>query len=228
MTVSPTYVNTLAAANSQAGTSSANASGAAAASAATSLTQLAGNFNDFLSLLTAQLKNQDPTAPMDTNQFTSQLVQFTSVAEQISTNGTLGQILTANLAQQLGQASGLIGKQVSFTGGMLPLQNGIAQLDFQTSGAQPVQISVTDASGRAVATQTVNAVSGTNSWNWNGVSDSGSQLPDGAYNVSVTGAGGAVPVQAVGTVTGADQVNQAVQLMFGTAGVTFDKVVSLN
>jgi flagellar basal-body rod modification protein FlgD len=213
-----------------AGTNTANASANVSNSgttAANPLTSLAGNFNDFLSLLTTQLQNQDPTSPMDTSQFTSQLVQFTGVAEQITANSTLSQILTVNQTQQLTQASGLVGQQVTFTGGTLPLQNGSAQVDFQTTSAEPVQITVTNSSGIAVQSQTVNATSGANTWTWNGTDASGRQQPDGSYTVAVTAAGAALPFQSVGTVTGAEQVNQAVQLQFGTTTVPYSQVVSM-
>lgn len=206
---------------------SSSTSAAAAVTGTNTLTKLAGNFNDFLSLLTTQLKNQDPTAPMDTNTFTSQLVQFTAVAEQISTNTTLGQLLTSSLAQQLSQATNLVGSQVTFTGGTLPLQNSQAQLNFQTNGAESVDIAVSDSSGVLVAKQTVNAVAGENTWKWNGVAATGKQLGDGGYSVAVTAAGAALPFQASGTVTGAEQASQNVQLMFGTAAVAYSNVVSL-
>jgi flagellar basal-body rod modification protein FlgD len=196
-------------------------------STANPLASLAGNFNDFLSLLTTQLQNQDPTSPMDTSQFTTQLVQFAGVAQQITANATLSQILSADQTQQLTQASSLVGQQVSFTGGTLPLQNGAAQVNYQTVGAEPVQITVTNSSGTTVQSQTVNAVSGANTWTWDGTNSNGTQLPDGTYNVSVTVGGTALPFQAVGTVTGAEQVNQAVQLQFGTASVPYSQVVSM-
>jgi flagellar basal-body rod modification protein FlgD len=177
--------------------------------------------------LTTQLKNQDPTAPMDTNQFTSQLVQFTGVAEQINTNATLGQILTSTQTQQLTQASSIVGDKVSFTGGTLPLQNQSAQVNFQTQAAGPVQIAVVNASGTTVQTQTINAAAGANTWKWDGTSSSGTQLPDGTYSVAVTANGTAVPFQSVATVTGAEQVNQAVQLQFGSSVVPYSQVVSL-
>jgi flagellar basal-body rod modification protein FlgD len=191
------------------------------------LTSLAGNFNDFLSLLTTQLQNQDPTSPMDTSQFTSQLVQFTGVAEQITANSTLSQILGVNQTQQLTQASGLVGEQVAFTGGTLPLQNGSGQVNFQTTSAEPVQITVTNSSGIPVQSQTVNATSGTNTWTWNGTDGNGKQLPDGAYTVAVTAGGTALPFQSVGTVTGAEQVNQTVQLQFGAVTVPYSQIVSM-
>lgn len=197
-----------------------------ASSSATTLTKLAGNFNDFLQLLTTQLKNQDPTSPLDTNQFTSQLVQFTSVAEQISTNTTLGQLLTSSLAQQLDQATSLIGHQVKLSGGTLPLQNGSAQVDFQPSIAGSVQIAVSDSNGNNVQTATVDASSGANTWKWDGTTISGGTAPNGAYNVAVTESGVSVPFQSVGTVTGAQQSNHTVQLMLGNASASFDNVVS--
>ena len=226
MTISNTYTSTIAAANASA---SANAAshGAATATATNTLASLSNNFNDFLSLLTTQLKNQDPTAPMDANQFTSQLVQFTGVAQQINTNSTLGSILSATQTQQLSQASALVGHTVSFTGGTLPLQSGTARLNFQTTGAGPVQIAVVDARGTAVQTQTINAAAGSNTWTWNGTSNTGAQLRDGTYTVAVTANGSTVPFQAIGTVTGAEQISQIVNLQFGASAVPYSQIVSL-
>lgn len=225
MTVSSTYANSATAAVTTAGSSS---SAASAVSATNTLTTLAGNFTDFLSLLTTQLKNQDPTAPMDTNQFTSQLVQFTSVAEQISTNTTLGSLLTSSLSQQLSQASNLVGQAVTFSGTTVPLQSGSATLQYTATTAGPVTIAVSDANGNAIHTETVNAAAGSNTWTWKGASDNGAQMPDGGYTVAVTSNGSTVPFSASGTVTGAEQLNQAVQLQFGGTAVPFSSVVSLN
>lgn len=227
MTVSTTYSSTIAAAKASA-TANTASSGATSATASNTLASIASNFNDFLSLLTTQLKNQDPTAPLDTNQFTSQLVQFTGVAEQVNANATLSSILSATQTQQLAQASSLVGDKVAFSGGTLPLQNGTAQVNFQVPSAGAVQIAVVNASGQAVQTQTVNANAGANTWTWDGTNSNGAQLPDGAYTVAVTANGSTVPFQAVGTLTGAEQVNQAVQLQFGTATVPFSQVVSLS
>jgi flagellar basal-body rod modification protein FlgD len=149
------------------------------------------------------------------------------VAEQISGNATLTSILGVDQTQQLTQASALVGQQVSFTGGTLPLQNGSAQVNFQTASAGPVQVTVTNSSGVTVASQTVNATSGANTWSWNGTNSFGQQLPDGAYNVAVTAGGNAVPFQAVGTVTGAEQVNQVVEFQLGAAVVPFSQIVAM-
>lgn len=221
MTVSSTYASSMDA------QSAAAAAAGSRSTATNALAKLAGNFQDFLSLLTTQLKNQDPTSPMDTNAFTSQLVQFTAVSEQISTNAVLNQILAANLSQQLGQASSLVGSKVSFSGGTLPLQDGAAGLSFQSLGTQPVEISVYDPRGNAVHFETLKAVDGENAWSWDGAGPGGTVMPDGAYSVAVTANGTSVPFQALGTVTGAEQANQAVQLRFGRASVPYSQVVSL-
>jgi flagellar basal-body rod modification protein FlgD len=219
---------------------SAAAQSAAAASAGTpattggtsSLTQLASNFKDFLSLLTTQLKNQDPTAPLDTNQFTSQLVQFTSVQEQINSNETLNQLLTATLAQQLTQASSLVGKTVDFTATQMPLQNGTGSLQFQSPGNQTVQVSIANANGAVIQSVPVAAVAGNNTWTWNGATAGGGVAPDGSYTATVTGTSAtgvstALPFTVSGVVTGAEQSGGIVQLMFGSQGVGFGSVVSL-
>jgi len=214
-----------AAASASTGTSSTS-------SAAGSLTQLASNFQDFLKLLTTQLQNQDPTAPLDTNQFTSQLVQFTSVQEQINTNATLNQLLTATQAQQLTQASSLVGKTVDFTATQMPLQNGTGSLQFQSAGNQTVQVSIANANGAVIQSVPVNAVSGNNTWTWNGATAGGGVAPDGSYTATVsgttaTGTSGAIPFTVSGVVTGAEQVGGVVQLMFGSQAVGFGSVVSL-
>src|SRR3979409_1060536 len=91
--------------------SSVTTGGAAASSSAvtqtgtTALDGLANNFTNFLSLLMTQLKNQDPSAPMDSNQFTTELVQFTSVEQQINTNSNLTQLIQLTQASQGEQSS---------------------------------------------------------------------------------------------------------------------------
>src|SRR5580698_2327797 len=88
-------------------TSSASNSGNAGAGATV-------NFDQFLTLLVAELQNQDPTAPTDPTQYMSQLASFSSVGQQIQTNTTLGTMLTS---QQLSQAEHLIGQTITSADG---------------------------------------------------------------------------------------------------------------
>src|SRR5450432_2064989 len=87
---------------------------------------LATNFNTFLSLLTTQLKNQDPLSPLDTNQFTQQLTQMTGVEQQLLSNQLLQQLVNQNQGGGLTAAVGLIGKTVTASGSNATLQGGSA------------------------------------------------------------------------------------------------------
>src|ERR1700748_2840526 len=96
---------------------SSNAAGAAASSATdSSMQQLSGNFDTFLQLLTTQLQNQDPTSPMDTNQFTQQLVEYSQVEQQIDTNTNLQSLITQGGTQNAAYAPSYLGKNVTVSG----------------------------------------------------------------------------------------------------------------
>src|ERR1700710_626544 len=100
---------------------------AAASSSSTSpnaMAQLSGNFSTFLTLLTTQLKNQDPTAPMDSNQFTQQLVEFSQVEQQIDSNTNLKTLISQGTSQAGISATTYLGKNVSVTNGKASLTSG--------------------------------------------------------------------------------------------------------
>ena len=97
----------------RAAASTSSASSNAAAIGGNALQQLGSNFNDFLNLLMTQLKNQDPSSPMDTNQFTTELVQFTGVQQQVATNSSLSSLISLTQQGQLLQSSQLVGKQAT-------------------------------------------------------------------------------------------------------------------
>ncbi len=82
---------------------------------------MSGNFDTFLQLLTTQLQNQDPTSPMDTNQFTQQLVQFSQVEQQISTNDNLKSLIALGQSRSSADAVSYLGKTVTLTNGKAAL-----------------------------------------------------------------------------------------------------------
>src|ERR1051326_8816483 len=88
--------------------------------------QIAGNFNSFLTLLTTQLQNQNPLDPLDTNQFTQQLVQFAGVEQQLKTNDSLSQLVTRQQTTQATQALGFVGKTALVDGSMATMTNSSA------------------------------------------------------------------------------------------------------
>src|ERR1700747_546646 len=110
-------------------TTSAASAASAASQATSSQKTLASNFDTFLSLLTTQLKNQDPLSPLDSNQFTQQLVQMTGVEQQLNTNDLLKQRV-ANTAGGVATAVSLIGKDVKAVSDTANLSSGKAQWSY--------------------------------------------------------------------------------------------------
>jgi flagellar basal-body rod modification protein FlgD len=213
---------------------SASPSIASAASGQSSnpLASLSSNFGDFLNLLMTQLQNQDPTSPMDANSFTSELVEFSSVEQQIDTNTSLTQLIQLTQAADVTQSSALLGKQVTVQSTQIPLQNGSGTLSFTAPVAEPVSITVQNTSGITLQQVNVNATQGANTWNWNGTTSSGQTLPDGAYTVQVTGgasgtAATSIPFTVIGTATGVTTQNNTVNLQLGALSVPFTAVTSV-
>ena len=196
------------------------------------LASLSSNFGNFLGMLMTQLKNQDPSSPMDANQFTSELVQFSSVEQQINTNTNLTQLIQLTQAADVSQSSAIIGKQVTVQSTQIALQNGTGMINFNAPAAEPVSITVQGATGNTLRQVTANAVQGTNTWSWDGADSSGKTLPDGAYTITVAGgpAGApatAVPFTVVGTATGVTTANNTVNLQMGALTVPFSAVNSV-
>src|SRR5690242_8555320 len=92
---------------------------------------LAGNFDTFLTLLTTQLQNQDPLNPMDSNQFTQQLVEFSQVEQQINTNDNLKTLISLGQSRSAADAVGYLGKAVTVSNGDAALANGTANWNYQ-------------------------------------------------------------------------------------------------
>ncbi|MGA2129486.1 MAG: flagellar hook capping FlgD N-terminal domain-containing protein, partial [Xanthobacteraceae bacterium] len=101
-------------------------------STASSGSSLAGNFDEFLQLLTTQLQNQNPLDPLDTNQFTSQLVQFSSVEQQINMNTQLGTLISLQQTAQSTSALGFVGQTVTVSGATATLANNQASWSYNS------------------------------------------------------------------------------------------------
>lgn len=191
-------------------------------SSGNALNQLSGNFDTFLQLLTTQLQNQDPTSPMDTNQFTQQLVEYSQVEQQISTNSNLQTLINLQQGQSTSNAVSYLGKTVTLTNGQGALTNGSASWNYSLSAAAAnATLSVSDANGNVVYTAPAQTGTGAQQFTWNGQNSSGNQLPDGAYTLKVTAtdsSGAAVTSQIAssGVVTQIDLTGTAPQLMIGT------------
>lgn len=147
---------------------------------------LADNFETFLTLLTAQLKNQDPLEPMDSGEFTSQLVQFTSVEQSIATNQHLENLVSMAATSSANAAVSYIGKEVTVDSFTSPLINGEAGWSFTLPEASTENIlTVTDKNGSVVYTQTHELDAGTHTYLWDGRDTNGNQMPNGDYNLVI-------------------------------------------
>jgi flagellar basal-body rod modification protein FlgD len=219
---------------SSASTSSSTASSSSAVTqtGTAAAAALDSNFNDFLTMLMTQLQNQDPTSPMDSSQFTSELVEFSSVEQQIDTNTNLTQLISLTQASQVEQSSAMLGKSATVTSSQLALQGGVATINFNTSTAETVAIAIYNSSGVEVQGGTLTSSAGANSWQWNGSTASGATEPDGAYTVTVNavgsnGATSAVPFTVTGTVTAVQNNSGTVDLQMGGLTVPFSSVSSV-
>ncbi len=215
------------------GSTTGNASASSASSSSTAaLDSLTSNYQTFLQLLLTQIQNQDPSSPMDSSQFTSELVQFAGVEQQINTNSNLTQLLALTQDNTTLQSSQLVGKQVDVTSSQLSLQSGTAEIQFSPTVAEPVQITVSDSVGNPLYQTTVNATAGTNTWRWNGETAYGTTEADGAYTVTAAsvasdGTTSNVPFTVVGTVTGVQTSGTTVTVNLGSLAVNMTAVTSV-
>lgn len=151
------------------------------------LQTLTNNFQTFLTLLTTQLKNQDPLSPLDPNQFTQQLVQMSGVQQQLLTNNLLSTLVGQGQGG-LANGVGYIGKEVQATSPNQTLSGGKATWTYQLgSNAASATGTITNSLGQTVWSGPLTGLgAGTNTFTWNGQNSSGAQLPDGqTYSLSI-------------------------------------------
>src|SRR6202162_3333487 len=147
--------------------------------------QLAGNFNTFLTLLTTQLQNQDPLSPLDTNQFTQQLVQFASVEQQLKTNDQLTTLVSLQQTAQSTQALTFVGKTAVVDGSTATLTNSAATWDIGVPSNANLSVSITNSTGQTVYSNTYSVNAGQNqAFGWDGKGNDGTQWPDGKYTMT--------------------------------------------
>jgi flagellar basal-body rod modification protein FlgD len=147
------------------------------------------NQSDFLQLMTAQLKDQDPLNPMTGTEFAAELAQFSTAQGVQSLQTSMSGVGTTLSGMQ---ATGLVGQNVAVSGNTLSLgANGIALGALNlSSAASDVTVTINNTSGTPVATLNLGALpGGTQSFVWNGAGTSGSQAPSGTYSFSVNAVG---------------------------------------
>jgi flagellar basal-body rod modification protein FlgD len=172
--------------------------------------QLSGNFDEFLQLLTTQLQNQDPLDPLDTNSFTQELVEFSSVEQQIDMNTNMQTLISLQQATTDVAALQLVGSTVTVNGSGATLSNATnspASWSLNASAPGTANITITSSTGQTAYTGTTTLTGGTQSFSWNGQGNNGVTWPDGSYTIAITATGAngqpvTVTTQVQGVVSG--------------------------
>jgi flagellar basal-body rod modification protein FlgD len=203
-----------------------SASGAASVVGADTIQQ---NFTTFLQLLTTQLKNQNPLDPLDTNQFTQQLVQFAQVEQQMNMNASLTSLISLQRATQTTAALGFLGSTVVVDGDTARLTGGKATWSYSVDKPSTATINIKNAAGQVVYTESRTLTPGSQTFDWNGRSTTGQQLPDGDYAISITakdtnGQLVAISTEVQGVVDGIDLTQTPAVLKIGSRSFTLDKI----
>ncbi len=162
------------------------AAATATASSTTARARLSDTYDTFLTLLTAQLENQDPLSPMDSTQFTEQLVQYSQVEQQIRTNDQLGSLVSSYQAATAGAALSYLGKTAVVEGDSAALNGAGAAWTYELDeAARTVNVQVKSASGRVVYETAGDAGAGAHAFTWDGRDANGAALAPGVYSLDI-------------------------------------------
>ncbi len=196
-------------------------------SSSTTDTSAADLQSNFLTLLVTQLKNQDPTNPMDNSQLTTQLAQINTLSGIEKLNTTLGSISGQINSGQSLQATTLIGHGVMVDGSQVLVGSG-QTTPFGVSLEQASTAStatITDSAGKVVQTINLGALSaGVHTFSWDGSTADGTTASDGKYSVAISAsnASGQLVAQPLNyaLVNGVTNDTSGAVLDLGTMGTT--------
>ena len=199
------------------GATGASSSGSSSASATT----LGGT--DFLTLMLAQLKNQDPTSPVDSNQFLSQLASLSEVQGITSLNTSFGTLSSSITGNQALQASSLLGHQALVPSSTATLASNGATITGAVSVPQTssdVVLNISNAGGQLVQQIDLGAqAAGMANFSWNGINGDGSTAAAGTYTLSAQ-VNGAASGTAIGTYV--NVTVESVTMGSGSTGMTLN------
>jgi flagellar basal-body rod modification protein FlgD len=176
-------------------TSTATSSSTAQAAGTVGAQQLAGNFDTFLQLLTTQLQNQNPLDPLDTNQFTEQLVEFASVEQQVNMNTNLQTLISLQQTAQATSAMQFLGSNVTINSNTAALSNATgtpATWSFSSPSPATGTVTISNSTGQVAYSGNISLGTGSQTYTWNGQGNNGVAWPDGNYTLAInaTGANG--------------------------------------
>jgi flagellar basal-body rod modification protein FlgD len=203
-----------------------NATGNKTASEKT--TGIADNFQTFLTLLTTQLQHQNPLDPLDTNQFTQQLVQFAGVEQQLKSNEQLKALVQIEKSAQATQALIYVGHTVAVDGSTAQFDKS-ATWNFLAEKDTTATITITSSTGQTAYSGNFSLKQGDSSFVWDGKGNDGVQWPPGTYTLSATGKDSsgnhvAISTEVQGIVDSVDLSASPPLLSIGGQNYTTDKI----
>ncbi|AXS41485.1 flagellar hook capping FlgD N-terminal domain-containing protein [Breoghania sp. L-A4] len=195
---------------------------------------LSSNYEMFLTLLTTQLKVQDPLDPMNADDFTNQLVQYSAIEQQIKTNANLDELISSVQSQSAAGLVSYLGTKVVADGVQSVLEDGEAVWGFTSgAGAETAEISIRNSDGAVMFTEKIEITEGSSAYVWDGRTNSGVDAPDGTFSISIAakdGSGNAVSVdtQMSGVVDGIDLSGTEPILKVGGALIPLSSIHSVS
>jgi flagellar basal-body rod modification protein FlgD len=210
------------------GVSTTSSTSSSSSSASSSGGGIADNFQSFLLLLTTQLQNQNPLDPLDTNQFTQQLVQFAQVEQQLKSNDQLAALVKIEQTAQSTQALVFVGQTVAVDGSTARL-DGHATWNLNAPTNATATITISAANGQTAYSGNFNMSSGNASFVWDGKGNDGTTWPAGDYKMTVTakdstGKDIAITTEIQGTVDSVDLTATPALLSIGGQSYTMDQI----
>lgn len=196
--------------------------------------QLAKDFNEFLVLLTIQLQNQDPLSPMDTTEFTNQLVAFAGVEQQINTNQKLDSLVSLGLGSALGNAQNYVGKEISYVSSEFNHTGSSSKIKYSLAGAAVTsKISIYNEAGKLVYQADGGKSAGVHDYIWDGTLTAGGKAAAGTYEVKIDALdinGKSINATSVvtGMVRGTETQNGQIFLLVGERAVALSNVLNTN
>jgi flagellar basal-body rod modification protein FlgD len=190
--------------------------------------------DDFLKLLMAQLKNQDPLSPMESTEFTSQLAQFNSLEQLMQVNDALSEIKNSLSVQGKDDPLDYVGRKVKAAGNAITLKDQLAdEGTYLLDEDAQVSISIYNDQGREVRRIDGGWQSkGEHGVSWDGKDSAGKVLQDGGYTFEVqakNARGASVPVSGYvsGEATGVKYQNGVPLIMVGNRMITQEKIIEV-
>lgn len=217
------------------GSSSSSSSGSSNTSSSAT-NSLMGNYDMFLTLLTAQLKTQSPLDPMDASTFTNQLVQYSNVEQSILSNQKLDSLLSTMVTSSALQLVNYIGKSVTAYSDATQFKDGKATWGVDSNAASTgAAVTITNSSGSVVYKGTMNLKAGENTFAWDGKGVDGTDWSSStdSFTIAVSGtddSGKAVEIstKTSGVVSGVDTSGSQPYLKLGKTTIPLSSVISID